>query len=324
MATDFKITRRCCIASGAAAVLATQLDCPKLFGAIRSPQAPNYRRIPEPRKGIGRGKRAYLWTALERVMQKPLEPHVQHTGTHSEGDCVAQSTALAIDILAAQQHVRRKSQFVDKASVEAIYWGARNEIGENVLTSDGCIGHWAADFVQKYGVLNRRIYESGENAIDLRGYDAKRSRSRRRSGVPDWLEPIAREHPVKTIWSVDNSRDMRDFLSVGAPVMLCSTYAVSTTRDKDGFSHLLTGAVRPRWHHAWAVIGMDDMYKRPGALVISSWGPHWITGPRRHNQPEGSFWLSWDEIDTMIGDWKDCHAFLDLKGFPRKRNLRLY
>ena len=73
-----------------------------------------------------------------------------------------------------------------------------------------------------------------------------------------------------------------------------------------------------------SILGVDDEYKRPGVLVQNSWGRNWISGPKRNNQPDGSFWVDAEEIERRILSQGDSWAFSGYEGFkPRKLNTRI-
>jgi hypothetical protein len=72
-----------------------------------------------------------------------------------------------------------------------------------------------------------------------------------------------------------------------------------------------------------SILGVDDEYKRPGVLVQNSWGV-WNGGPKRHDQPDGSFWVDAEEIENRILKIGDCWAFSGYSGFkPQKLNTRI-
>ena len=73
-----------------------------------------------------------------------------------------------------------------------------------------------------------------------------------------------------------------------------------------------------------AIIGVDDDYRRPGVLVVNSWGRHWVDGPKRHDQPDGTFWCDADVLERQILREQDSWAFGDYEGFPPKKlDLRI-
>lgn len=278
-----------------------------------------------------------LWKHLEASLGAPIEPHKQT----SEGDCVGQAFAIGVDILTATEiHLlNEQEQWVAKASIEMIYAGSRVEIGEGKMRGKpGSHGEWAAKYLQQYGVLHRLQYDK----YDLRGYDPSRSRQYRDAGVPDSLEPIAREHPVKKYTVVSDFNEACDAMAGGQPVIICASYKPildrqgKANRDENGFIDLETGESkrwckkcrrfhgrRKKWQHAWCAIGFDRKSDNPGIYIINSHGKDWIDGPRPHGLPEGAFKLSPENANLMIKDWGQAYAISAYVGHPGKRVEKL-
>lgn len=260
-------------------------------------------------KGTGTGKKAFLHTALERAMGKKFTPHAQ-----GAPDCVSHAAALGVDTVSAVQIVlqRLPYRWVGEAATEPIYGGSRVEIGGYNGVGGGSTGHWAAEWLQRYGVLIRQQYPGG---YDFTYYDAKRAVEYGQGGCPDALEPIAKLHPVKTTAICRSYSDLCDCIYNGSPIMVCSNVGFGNgtcRRDSEGF---LTRKRSP-WYHAMLFWGYDDEYRRKGALCQNSWGEDWIVGPTRHDQPAGSFWVDASTVDAMLRQG-DSFAFSGFQGFPR-------
>ena len=69
--------------------------------------------------------------------------------------------------------------------------------------------------------------------------------------------------------------------------------------------------------HCMAGIAVDDT-ERPGVLMQNSWGPSWVGGDKRHEQPDGSFWVAAKDIDYMASQG-DSYALSSFMGFPVQR-----
>jgi len=260
-------------------------------------------------KGTGKGKKVLLWKLLEQVTGAPLVPHTQ-----TIGDCVSHAYGLGVDILTAVRIIifQMPERWLAEAATEIIYAGARVEVGGGKVGGDGATGVWAAEFIRSWGVLLRQSYLNG--AYDFTTYNgaAARELARRGHGVPDELEPFCKLHPVKTCAIVRSWEECRDAVANGYPVAMCSKLGFNTKRDKDGF---LRRSLRP-WYHSMAIIGIDDEYRRPGALVQNSWGSQWVEGPTRHGQPAGSFWCDASTIDSGLRQG-DSFALSGYVGYPR-------
>lgn len=270
--------------------------------------AKGFRRL----AGDGEGQKSLLWKHYEDVTGEEWVPHVQP----SEGDCVGQASAGGCDLLAACDIQMRNEpeKWIAKSSVEAAYGGSKM-VGGILGRGDGSQGEYAAKYLNQYGVLHRLEYPS----IDLRGYDSRRSDRFGRVGVSDDLLEIASEHPIATYTQIKTWADARAALYNGQPVIICSTYAFNSRRDEDGFLKQYTGRRRKTWFHCMLLGGYDESYHRPGGLIMNSWGPDWVSGPKRHEQPEGSFWATPEAIETMLQDWYDCYAFSAYLGHPEKK-----
>lgn len=281
----------------------------KLFIA-RNPK-PFMNQLDAEIRGTGAGKTALLWPFLEQIIGTPLKPHKQ-----TIGDCVAQAYGLGIDILTATQILKRNSpqRWVSKASTEIIYAGCRIEVGKNIynkrLSGDGAEGYWAAEFLKKYGVLVRQKYGN----YDFTTYNGNTARSLGFKGVPDELEPLCKLHPIGYAALVNTWEEARDCIFNGFPVILCSNQGFSTNRgrDKDGF--LSPG--RSPWNHAMLLAGIDESGKRPGGLIINSWGSEWVEGGTKLDQPAGSFWADASVIGRMCAQG-DSIAISSYAGYPR-------
>jgi len=286
------------------------------------------------------GKNVFLYQNLQKEIGEII-PHDQRTiidvdGNvirEGEGDCVGQAGAMGADILAATNiHLlRQRETFVAKASVEMLYAGGRVEIGglpDGLEGRGGSHGEWMAKFLKRYGVLHRIQYSDDRgNAIDLRGYTPERSRKYRDAGVPNWLEPIARQHPIREITNVQSGQEALDAVCAGQPVLLCSSYAFSDQRDSEGFAkpHLGMGWIRGmgwgrirQWWHCMLLTGAILEGNRIGGTIQNShWD--WNDGPRPNGMPRGSFNADLEYLDLMVRDWYDCYALSAYRGHAARR-----
>lgn len=268
--------------------------------------------------GSGKGRVVLLHKYLERAIGKII-PHDQGIG-----DCVGQAYGFGVDCLSATQiyGIGLAEKWVAKASTEAAYAGSRYEIGYKVhgnrrlLVGDGSLGAYCAEFLRDYGVLVRKQYGN----VDLTEYSASLARDWGKNGVPDELEPIAKQHPIRSFALVRSYNDCRDAIVNGYPVIFCSSYGFNPEcrqhnpdgRDRMGFLNNCG-----TWYHAMCGIGVDDT-SRPGILLMNSWGPHWVSGPVRHGQPDGSFWVDAATIDGMCEEG-DSFAISGFLGFPAQQ-----
>jgi hypothetical protein len=253
-------------------------------------------------RGAGRGKAALL----HLLVLKALGFFPNYTA-QAIGDCVSHGWRTVTDVLKCVQIIAgQRAEWLAETATEPIYAGSRVEIGRGKVRGDGSVGAWAARWVSEYGILSRIKYGS----LDLSEYSGERAKAWGKSGCPDELEPVAKEHPVKTVSLVTSYEQACDLLANGYPIAVCSDQGFASKRDAEGFAR-----AQGSWGHCMAFIAADDEYKRPGLLCLNSWGPDWISGPTRHDQPAGSFWVDADIADKMLKA-EDSFAASDFEGYP--------
>lgn len=261
------------------------------------------------KKDSGKNKKVLLYDIIEKVSGSfPIRKQ-------TIGDCVAHGAAYAVDaIKCVDIFIKGENEkWVARTSTEDIYWGSRNVIGKGRLGNrDGSFGIWAAKYVNQYGALPRAQYGN----IDLTNYSGSKARTWGRKGhkLPQEFVEIVKDHPVITVSQVRSYNEVRDLIANGYAVTIASSQGFSSRRDSEGFA-------RPQgtWHHQMCILGVDDAYKRPGVLVQNSWGK-WNGGPKRNNQPDGSFWVDADDIERKILKTGDCWAYSGYEGFEKRVN----
>lgn len=285
-------------------------DWKEVDNYVASLRRPMFGVSASPLKDTGKNKVVLLHKALEDVAGQ-FRVHSQ-----TIGDCVSHGWGLGVDILKAVE-IKLKGeheQWKTETATEPLYAFSRVEVGGGRLgNGDGSIGAWMAKAVSEYGTLLREKYDS----YDLRKYSGSKARDwgRKGRGVPDILEPTAREHPVRTVSLVTSYEEARDAIANGFPVPVCSMQGFRDKRDKEGFSKP-SGS----WAHCMCFVAVDDKHKREGLLCVNSWGPNWISGPKRHGQPEGSFWVDADVADKMLRRDPDSYSMSGFEGYPNNVN----
>ena len=221
------------------------------------------------------------------------------------GSCVAFGAAIACDTLIAIQVV---DHGMDKPSGRTdpmtIYWGSRVEIGGNRLGGQGSVGAWAAKYLKDYGVIPQAKYPE----IDLSTYDASVCCGRHaRQGVPDGLESVARQHPVKSYAQVRSFEEVARAIENGYPCTVASNQGFSKQRDANGFA-------KPQgsWGHQMAILGVR--HDIPGALIGNSWGQYF---QGTCDISSSCFWCDARTLERMLGQG-DSFALSDFEGWPIK------
>jgi hypothetical protein len=250
-----------------------------------------------------------LWEQGELALFDRLLPAHRQT----IGDCVSHGWGRGIQDLLFIELARafsvgtiskeRAVELAVEIATEPVYAGSRVEIGRGRLgNGDGSIGAWAAEAVVKYGVLQRKIYGS-HDLTEYSGALAKRWGGPR-AGIPDELEPTAREHLVTGAPLVSTDDELTAALYNMYPVPFCSNRGFTEKRDQFGFCD-----PRGSWAHCMEGRGIC-LAKRGGNWVIAvviqqSWGNN-PTGPakitlkdREAELPQGCFLV---EIDVVVRD----------------------
>lgn len=273
-----------------------------------------------PLKDSGKGKIVLLYKCVMDLLDGNF-----NVRTQSGPDCVSFGAAAAVDAVKATEIVLKKEleSWVAETSTEDIYGGSRVNIGRGALgNGGGSYGGWAAEYVQKCGTLVRQKYGTKYN-LSIYNYETAARWGTPNVGVPEELLNFARQHTIRTVSLVTTYEEVRDSLANGYAVTIASNQGFSNIRDSEGFAE-----PEGNWAHQMCLVGVDDKgdgcsRERPGVLCVNSWG-RWNGGPKRHNQPDGSFWIDADVLERYILSKRDSWAYSDYDGFPPKKiNTRI-
>jgi len=251
--------------------------------------------------GSGKGKVALLHKSILK-----FDPTFGAHERQTTGDCVSHATRNAVDVTRCHEIVGgQREEFVARGATEAIY-GSRGHGGQGMSCSV------AARFVaQNGGILVRKNY----GFVDLSRYNSKVGQSWGRSGVPSDVRNEAKKHQVKTISLINTVDQARDAIANGYAISVCSNYGFSSRRDSHGIARK-SGS----WNHAMSWVSMDDsheIHKETLFLIQNSWGA-FNGGPKRFDQPDGSFWVRERDAAGMLrqnGAW----VYSDVNGFPPRK-----
>jgi hypothetical protein len=249
--------------------------------------------------GSGEGKLSLPYKSLLK-----FDPKFGASERQTTGDCVSHATRNGVDVTRAVEiDIKGESEsFEARSATEGIYQSRTNS-GQGMTCSN------AAKYVSTQGgILLRKNY----GAIDLSTYNSTIGANKT---IPQsiWINE-AKKHQVKTISMITTIQEARDALANGYAISVCSGYGFSSKRDGNGIAERSSG-----WNHAMAWIACDDTkskFKEMLFLVQNSWGL-WNSGPRVHDQPEGSFWIREKDARGMLaeqGSW----VFSNVDGFPAK------
>lgn len=274
---------------------------------IEKHKVPAFGSTPAGRAALAGDGDVYLWDAAKKVTGAVLPARDQG----QVGSCTSFGTASAVEHLLCVQIASGRGGTYRDLAQEVIYAGSRVEVGKGQITGDGSTGAWVVEFVTKWGVVPRGRHLNGK--YDLTKYDEARCRAWGRTGVPDDLEPVAKESPVKGYSLVTTFAEADKAIRQGYPVVVCSGQGFRMQRDADGFC-----APSGVWYHCMTFVGARGG-KRPGLFCLNSWGPNAHTGPRfPADAPAAGFWVDAKVGDRMLKQWKDSYALSDAAGFPER------
>jgi hypothetical protein len=286
--------------------------------ALADGKTPLFATTPAGKASLG-DVEAFHWRAVRKAAGRG-EDWYPNVNQKSVGCCVGCGFKHGVDALQGVQIAIMGLPLEWKpVSVEAIYAASRVEVGGGRINGDGSLGVWAKQAVEQEGLLAMQKYDGG---FDLSVFDPLRARSWGRSGVPDALEPIAKNNLVKKSSVVRNFAEVKKAIQQGYPVPVCSNVGFNDpdgrtpgTRDKDGFC-------KPRgiWPHCMVFIGYRSGPKE-GIFCLNSWGDEAHKGPAwPADAPRAGFWVDPDTV-TRMASQGEAYALSAVDGFPAHEDI---
>lgn len=256
----------------------------------------------------------FLWRAVRKAAGQP-DSWYPNVNQQNVGCCVGCGWKHSADIVQATAIARGAAFEWKPISVEVIYAGSRIEVGRGRISGDGSIGAWAKEWCQSKGGI---VAMENHGSVDLSTFSPARARLWGRTGVPDDLEPQARQHPVKGCALVKSWTDVKKAIQQGYPVAVCSDQGFTMTRDA-------TGRARPQgtWPHCLCLCGVRAAAdgRSEAGFLLNSWGDAAHTGGVwPSDMPVAGFWADADVIDRMVRQG-DSFALADVAGFPARKPL---
>ncbi len=242
-------------------------------------------------KGRGKGRLSLPYKAA-----LTLDPDFGGYESQTTGDCVSHATRNGGMMDYCIDAMFGETTYKGRFATENIY-GYRGHRGQGANCSR------LAMYVSQKGpggFLVRDKYEDGRNSVDLSRYNSRIGHNWGGSSTPAWLNKIAATNKAMRVFNVKSMDEAIDALAMGFGIPMCSGYGFRSTRNEDGLCERGGG-----WNHAMAWIGVDDTdyahqkYGGPLFLIQNSWG-EWNGGPKRHEQPDGSFFVRPKISQSMI------------------------
>jgi len=273
------------------------------------------------------GQDRFLFRALYKAHQDRYGTPFT-VGRQLIGDCVSWGAMHAVWVAESVDYeLGKRSEPPVAPSTEAIYGGSRVEArgkdGSGARPvggfSDGSTGWGAAKFLSDWGVVYRIPYP--DLGYDLTHYDSKKAKAWGAYGCGGEgdggkLDELAKKHPCKHVVQVKTWDELCAAIDSGYPVTIASSQGFSSQRDEHGFAR-----GQGTWMHQMMVLGtrfQANGSPKDGALILNSWGPSWISGPRwPEDQPEGSFWCTKETMQRILGQ-DDSYAVGSVDGFKHR------
>lgn len=254
-------------------------------------------------------------------------------GPQMIGDCVSWGNGRLVDYTAVLeiyvQLQEKKAQGLDilgdietfrqvfePAATEVIYALSRVEIGGGRIRGDGSVGAWAAKAVTQFGSISRKHLDR----LGIGGtYSGSRARQWGSSGLPNNLEPYAKEHPIADMTPVRTWNDLKFHIQNYRVVAVCSNVGFEngsggrTQRDAQGFA-----SPRGSWPHCMTFVSTRGG-SRPGALLTNQWPNGTVIGPMGDVEiPPCSWWVEPDVVERMLRQ-NDSFTGTKYKGYPARK-----
>lgn len=210
-----------------------------------------------------------------------------------------------------------KYEWKFEVATEPIYGGSRVEVGGGRIPGDGSIGAWAAKWVKDWGLLYMTKYLNDK--YDLTKYSESRARQWGYSGVPNDLEPIAKENPVKEVALITTVSEAVDALANYKPISICGSKGRTMKRQTNGFC-----PVQGSWAHCQSFRGVCVAKgNRPAVVYQNSWGDYLgstnnkvtLESGREITLPQGCYLSDLDDIESELRQ-RDTFAVDDAPGWP--------
>jgi hypothetical protein len=238
-------------------------------------------------------------------------------GSQPIGSCVGWGWAMSVDILAAADIVLRKEAEVwGGRTIEASIYGVSRVEARGRSSApggDGSTGFHAAKAVRDWGTLH---YGQQYGSVRFnRQFTGTQERAWGRDGMPDELEPYARQRRCSEVTLVRSFDDCAKAISNGYPVAFCSMRGFSMRFTDRG--SLGGGWLTPAGSWAHCMMGCSLRWDRPAILVPNSWG-NCYSGKVDERLPEAfqrsSGWVDAEVIDSMCRG-NDSYAIAGFSGF---------
>lgn len=232
-----------------------QMPIPELRGNVLAPLQAN-----------DLGNDVFAWDFAEKVLGRQLKSVNQR----SVGSCVGCAGAHAAqDVIIVQCAIDGVQWPGAEVCAEGVYGMSRCEYGNFCGRGDGSFGAAAARAVTQGGLLLYKKYAE----MDLSGgYSESRARQWGAGrGVPDNLEPYARQYLIKVTTRVNTAEAAWAAIGSGYFINICGDISRTERRDKFGICR----RIGMNWAHAQELCGRCTIKDGRRCFVYrNSWGDY--------------------------------------------------
>lgn len=225
-----------------------------------------------------------------------FDPDFGRAEAQTTGDCVSHSGRWAATIHLSSDAYIGWTRYPGRLATEANY-GDRGHAGQGA--NCGRLATWFGPSGVG-GCLPRGRYEWAGGSVDLSRYNSRIGHNWGRTGTPAGLRAIAAQNKAMRVYRATSLQMAVDALALGFGLSVCSGFGFANQRNQHGLAEQ-----RGSWAHAMAWVGVDatewaqSNYGGPLFLVQNSWGV-WNRGPKRYDQPDGSFFIRPAVASRMI------------------------
>jgi hypothetical protein len=255
-------------------------------------------------------RRMMLYDVVRKVLGKDTPNYPQQIG-----DCVSFGAKNAIEYLqCCEILINGDNERFRPIYPPYLYGTGRVFVGRGQLdrSGDGSLGSWMAKAVIDYGAI-----ASDEN--NLPQYSGSVAKKWGNSpGPPKEFVDIGKQHLVKSAAQIRSWDDLVQAICNGYPCTVASNQGFTMRADSNGF-HNPEG----NWGHQMCIIGVDDEYSDPYAIILNSWGDsHGVLKDFKtgENLPVGCIRARKRVIESMIRAG-ETFAYSNFVGFPGQNDI---
>jgi hypothetical protein len=266
-----------------------------------------YKSLPPQMVANAAGKKTFLYQVNRKVLGQDTKNYPQQIG-----DCVSFGAKNAIEYLICCEKLLKGERAKWRPIFPPYLYGTgRVYVGNGRLGSgDGSLGSWMAEAVIKYGT----IPSDEEGVPNYQGSVAKQWGAPNGRSYLDKWKGLGQKHLVRSAAKINNWEELVAAVSNGYPCTVASNQGFTMEADSRGF-HRASGS----WAHQMCIIGIDDEYSDPYALILNSWGD--VHGHLKsfydpnENLPVGVIRAHRTTIENMIRSGGETFAYGNMDDF---------